>query len=193
MTDNQSPKNDYSKQDFLDRWELPGQELDHTLSAIGISPRQRKYSSEDWTRFEEARSLLDSGQVNTFEELAEHYRSQGITPIEEGIASQSDSEFSENMQDAQKTDVARYYHQGRVTGHYAREAFIAGFQDGLFEKGGASGFFPEHAGFGPEEMGVITAEVIQTQRENYSLGLHPSPKEKSLDLLNPSDGQLNNE
>ncbi|WP_013320612.1 hypothetical protein [Gloeothece verrucosa] len=70
----------FTREDFQREYNLSDEDVRETAKACGLSLKKRNYSDEEFERFAEARKLFDEGTANSYDDIANYFKSNEMQP-----------------------------------------------------------------------------------------------------------------
>lgn len=86
----------FTREDFQREYNLSEEDVRETLKACGLSLRKRNYTDGDRERFAQARKLFNDGLAHSYDDIANHFRNNGIAPEDNGHGA-TDEELEEHL------------------------------------------------------------------------------------------------
>jgi hypothetical protein len=66
-----------TREDLQSQYNLSEEDVKETLKACGLSLKKRNYSDAEKERFAQARKMFEEGIANSYDDIANHFRSNG--------------------------------------------------------------------------------------------------------------------
>jgi hypothetical protein len=73
------------------------EDVRETLKACGLSLKKRNYSDGDRERFAQARKLFEEGTANSYDDIANYFKSHGMHPEDNGNGIALSGELVEHL------------------------------------------------------------------------------------------------
>lgn len=87
----------FTREDFQREYNLGEEDVRETLKACGLSLKKRNYSARERESFARARKLFDEGTANSYDDIANYFKSKGIHPEDNGNGVAVSEELAEHL------------------------------------------------------------------------------------------------
>ncbi|ACK70906.1 hypothetical protein PCC7424_2489 [Gloeothece citriformis PCC 7424] len=167
----------FTREDFQREYNLSDEDVRETLKACGLSLKKRNYSDEEFERFAEARKLFEEGVANSYDDIANYFKSNGVQPDSDDhdldISNDNSSDGNGLVMSEKLAEDLRLLEA---------QAMEAGFQMGLQQAEIMGKVIPQVTILRLKEM-IITGELKQNFQQIWneatkSLGNAPSLTEQ---------------
>ncbi|WP_013321079.1 hypothetical protein [Gloeothece verrucosa] len=159
----------FTREDFQREYNLSDEDVRETAKACGLSLKKRNYSDEEKERFAQARKLFDEGTANSYDDIANYFKNNGIQPDsdDDGLDGNASDELGSDEDSSNGNGLIINEKLAEDLRLLEAQAMETGFQMGLQQAEIMGKVIPQVTILRLKEM-IVTGELKQNFQQIWS-------------------------